>query len=201
MMSKSSPHKYACQRCGVTRYFEMTYCNPCRVQILKEEQAPIYYAKLKALGYECFTDLTKIGHSKTKIKVRRIECDHTYEAQLRYIVSQASICSICGPKKRMAHALTFFKAKYTPDDPTDFLKFKRKVRNLTEQTYKANIDVINPLKHKRSRPDVNPDAWQLDHKVSIFEAYKQGWTPEQASALENLQMLPALENFKKQRFG
>lgn len=198
--SGSKPLKYSCSGCGVLRYFQIELCAACTKQKNRIEFGNRATKQLVDAGYNVLTDLTTIPDNKAKIKVHRIECGHSYEARLSNILSGASICSICGPTARMKPAMQAWLEKYAAHDTTDFARFKRKVRNLTEQTYKANIDVINPLKHKRSRPDVNPDAWQLDHKVSIFEAYKQGWTPEQASALENLQMLPALENFKKQRF-
>lgn len=196
------PDYYPCGTCGTVRLCnnDAKECMKCRTKRLRQEHYVRYTNRLKLINIVLNTPASEISDNKTKVSVTNSECGHTFVAQLLNVLNGRSRCGVCGPKKRMAHALTFFKAKYTPDDPTDFARFKRKVRNLTEQTYKANIDTINPLRHKRSRPDVNPDAWQLDHKVSIFEAYKQGWTPEATSALENLQMLPALENFQKQRF-
>ncbi len=40
-------------------------------------------------------------------------------------------------------------------------------------------------------------GYVVDHVFSIWTAFRQGWPVERAAALENLQMVPALENITK----
>lgn len=49
------------------------------------------------------------------------------------------------------------------------------------------------------RPKSTPriGGWQLDHTKSIRECFDQEWTPEEASNINNLQMLPWLVNLLK----
>ena len=39
--------------------------------------------------------------------------------------------------------------------------------------------------------------YHVDHIVSIFKAFKKGWTVEQCGGISNLQMLPYKENLTK----
>lgn len=88
--------------------------------------------------------------------------------------------------------------KYGLDEKarTDLRAYTRKVRGLSEKTYRDNIDVLNPDRHPRM---LGNQGYHLDHIVSIVECFKQGWTPEEASSLENLQLLEASANLSKGR--
>lgn len=77
----------------------------------------------------------------------------------------------------------------------DLEDYRRRVRHLTEKTYKQNTKKINPNLYKRVR--AGNDGYQLDHIVSISEAYVLGWPPEKTSSVENLQMLDWRENIIK----
>ena len=98
----------------------------------------------------------------------------------------------------MQKAMDGYIAKFQLDERarTDLRAYTRKVRGLSEATYRENIDVINPLRLPRCRGN---QGWHLDHIVSIVECFKRGWTPEQAAALNNLQLLSAAENLSKGR--
>lgn len=111
------------------------------------------------------------------------------------------MCGVCGPKKRMAYALKFFIEKYGKDlDYDKFIDYRYQVRKLSERTYETHIDILNPQRLKRSRPDLLKGCVQLDHITPIIECFKQGWPPEDAAALNNLRVIDAIENLKKQRF-
>lgn len=69
-----------------------------------------------------------------------------------------------------------------------FKTFKRKVWKIT------NKQPLHELENYEKR------GWKdyhVDHIVSIFKAYKLGWTPSQCGHISNLQMLPYLENLIK----
>lgn len=147
------------------------------------------------------TPVDLITSNKMKVIVVRLECGHQFTAQLQNIMGQVSVCGVCGPQKRMANALQHWLKKYGKClDYERFEDYRYQVRKLTEQVYKANKQLLNPLDLPRSRPDLLKGCVQLDHVKPIIECFKDGWTPERAAALENLQVLDAIDNLKKQRF-
>lgn len=68
----------------------------------------------------------------------------------------------------------------------------RLTRQLSDRTYRKHKVTINPLSLPRGMR-----TFHLDHKLPIFEGFKQGLTPEFMARVENLQMLPATENISK----
>lgn len=69
--------------------------------------------------------------------------------------------------------------------------YSQRVRTLTETTYKKHKNKINPLNRNRSK------NWQIDHKFSISEGFRNNIDPEIMSHYVNLQMLTGLNNNKK----
>jgi hypothetical protein len=74
-----------------------------------------------------------------------------------------------------------------------FEKFSKCARALTAKTYKLNKEFINPINLKISK-----NKYHLDHKYSISEGYKNNVSPLILSAKENLQIITAQENLRKQ---
>lgn len=79
---------------------------------------------------------------------------------------------------------------------TEFKTFSYKVHWVTTKNYEENKHIINPNDYPRTLCGVE-GGWQLDHKISIKEGFKLGWTPEQIANTNNLQMLPWKENRDK----
>jgi hypothetical protein len=77
-----------------------------------------------------------------------------------------------------------------------FKRYKNKVHQLSHKVYLENIDIINPIRLPRTRAGVI-DGHQLDHIKSIKKCFEEGLTPEEASVVTNLQILPWKENLKK----
>lgn len=131
----------------------------------------------------------------------RPSCGHTFEAQLNNVLNQRSICPPCGKVERMKPALVEWMKKYGKDlDYDKFIDYRYQVRKLSERTYNAHIDVLNPQRLPRSRPDLLKGCVQLDHVVPIIECFKRGWLPEAAADLSNLRVIDAIANLRKQRF-
>lgn len=85
--------------------------------------------------------------------------------------------------------------RWNPNKPK-LLEYSRKVRWISEKTYRANIKTLNPANHIRGRMGI-PGAYQLDHIKSVKDCFLEGMTAEQAGALENLQMLTWEHNRQK----
>lgn len=67
---------------------------------------------------------------------------------------------------------------------------------LSRKVYNENIDIINPERHPRTICGVE-GGWQLDHIIPIKERFEKGISPEEASVLSNLRMLPWKENLMR----
>jgi len=106
-------------------------------------------------------------------------------------------CGTCGPKNRMATALKAYEDKHGKDyDEIAYNSYKQKVRSLSNKIYQDKVEILNPEGHQRGLAG-EVGAYHLDHKVSIMECFKRGWTIEQASDISNLQMLKWEENILK----
>lgn len=81
------------------------------------------------------------------------------------------------------------------EDSGEFDEYKLRVRYLTEKVYEKNKEKINPNDYNRVR--AGQTGHQLDHIVSISEAYELKWPPEKTSSIDNLQMLEWRKNIIK----
>ena len=82
------------------------------------------------------------------------------------------------------------------DTTPAFKRYKNKVHQLSHKVYLENINIINPTRLSRTRAGVI-DGYQLDHIKPIKKCFEERLTPEEASVVTNLQILPWKENLKK----
>jgi transposase len=78
------------------------------------------------------------------------------------------------------------------DIQNDFKKYKNDVMKITRQ--QPINELINYDKRGKSGVD---GAYQLDHKYSILEGFKNGVSPEIIGRIVNLEFIPWEENIKK----
>jgi len=134
------------------------------------------------------------------IEVRRRLCGHIFTAKMNNIFSKRSICGVCGPQKRMKTCLTGFMEKFGRDyDLNEWNDYAKIVRDISNQTYLANIDTLNPTRIKRSRPDLHDDCVNLDHIVPIITGFKNKIPPEVMADIKNLRVIPAVDNLSKKQ--
>lgn len=81
---------------------------------------------------------------------------------------------------------------------SEYQKYSRKVRNLTEQKYAKYIHYINPNNLPRTLCGVE-GGYQLDHIKGIRECFDEGVSVEECSHYGNLQMIPWEENLQKRK--
>jgi hypothetical protein len=78
---------------------------------------------------------------------------------------------------------------------SDYQKYRKLIKKLTEETYKKYKDIINPNNFKRvTNGNI---GYQLDHRYSIFEGFLDDADPKLISSHHNLQMLEWSKNRKK----
>lgn len=83
---------------------------------------------------------------------------------------------------------------------SDFNRYARKARLLTETTYTKYKEVLNPNNLPRTLCGVE-NGYQLDHIISIRECFDSGKSVEECSDLNNLQFIPWEDNLKKRKFS
>lgn len=79
---------------------------------------------------------------------------------------------------------------------SEYKKYYGKVHRLTEQTYNEFKNEINPNSYVRGKAGT-PNAYHLDHKISVKYGFLNGIDPVEISKKENLQLLPWRENIIK----
>ena len=77
------------------------------------------------------------------------------------------------------------------EQKSEWERYKEKVLNHTNKNWKYHKDKINPLKLKRGK------KYELDHKFSITEGFKQGIDPSIIGHFLNLEIIPKSLNRAK----
>lgn len=83
-------------------------------------------------------------------------------------------------------------------DKTEYQRYARKVRHLSEKNYVLFVNEINPNRYPRTLCGV-AGGYQLDHIVSISDCFLSGVSIEECSAKNNLQMITWQENLNKRK--
>ena len=88
--------------------------------------------------------------------------------------------------------------RQTRIDPTvsEYRRYANRVRKLSEETYNLHESEINPHKHIRGLAGT-PNAYHLDHKISVRYGFDNGIPPEVLAKKENLRILPWRVNIVK----
>jgi hypothetical protein len=142
-----------------------------------------------------------------KLECRCSDCGKTYKRPHVQIKKAKFLCRSCTrleigktcdrTKLRLATA-SRSGSKHPRWNPNKsaFLEYARKVRWLSEKTYKKHMRQINPNNLPRALCGVE-GGYQLDHKTSIKEGFDNQLKPEVIAAVGNLQMLPWRINREK----
>jgi hypothetical protein len=82
---------------------------------------------------------------------------------------------------------------------TEYKRYARKVRQLTDVTYAKYREVLNPDHHVRTLCGVK-GGYQLDHIISIRDCFDTGVSADDCAKLENLQIIPWEKNLQKRTY-
>lgn len=81
---------------------------------------------------------------------------------------------------------------------SEYQKYARKVRVLSEKNYVKYKEIINPNNYPRTLCGVE-GGYQLDHILSVRESFDKGLKIEDCANVKNLQMLPWRHNLEKRK--
>lgn len=134
-----------------------------------------------------------------QMKRKTVHCAHC-KSEFEVIVSSKKIyCSLscAGKNHDKSYMQTeVYKKTLMKDTTPELRRYRNRVTKLSEKTYQKNKHILNPHGYNRTICGV-PDGYQLDHIISVKECFERGFTPEEASKLENLQLLPWKTNLLK----
>ena len=84
------------------------------------------------------------------------------------------------------------------NDPiySDFKKYRNRVSVRTRKNYELHESTINPNKLKLGKCGV-AGAHQIDHIITVRQGFDQGLPVEVIAAVDNLRVIPWLENLQK----
>jgi 5-methylcytosine-specific restriction endonuclease McrA len=123
------------------------------------------------------------------------------ECSVAFTVNQASKKKFCSHscQQRTANVAKKGIGSRTVRNPLikEYKKYARTVHALSHKVYEQNINIINPNNHPRTLCGIK-GGWQLDHIIPIKECFQQGMSPEDASSINNLRMLPWYDNLMRQ---
>ena len=133
-----------------------------------------------------------------KTKIRRVECGHEWDAHIHQIAYLNVKCRVCNDERKRI----MFKSKNKARQErylltaTEWQLYAGKARRISEASYNANKDTINPENLPRGLAGVQ-DAYQLDHIISVRTCYENNVPPEVCGDYTNLQFLSWRENSEK----
>jgi len=182
-------------------------CLKCKCKLKSKDAVKSELEIIADYGYVSKGDPTKNKFGKRVYKLVAPCCEQEFSTVFGNLLSGIKKneesgynklpCGNCGPKHRMEAALKGYVEKNGVDyDEATFKQYKRQVHGKSDLTYKANEKILNPLGLKRALAGVE-GAYHLDHIIPIIECFKRGWSSEQTSALENLQLLDWRDNLSK----
>jgi hypothetical protein len=169
---------------------EKQVCRKCRSEISEYEIKKnfIPYNKIKEsfthFGYITTSSEIEYNNSKRRSQFKfKLICpnNHTLTATWNNW-EKGKRCRQCYEKNKHDNAVKNKKG---------WNLYKYNVWKITEQTYKQNLDIINPNNFQRGF------EYHLDHKFSVSEGFRNGILPYVIGGVENLEIIPSLENLKK----
>lgn len=155
----------------------------------------------KRLGFEVPAGAKKGKACPSKIRRETRICAHPNCSNTFTVVPSKVRLYCC----HRCHSLTLDNShlqspevlkKRTKDTTPAYKRYKALVHRLSGYTYTENIDIINPNRYTRTLCGVE-NGWQLDHIIPIKECYEKGISPEDASSINNLRMLPWKDNLMR----
>ena len=162
-------------------------CPSCSIVEKYSEASDYNTTKLADMGFKLIEEYTT---RYSDIEMANINCcGRTFTATPHNVLNGASICPPCNDdRKRMAFQdFNIERHETALEHMEGFQKYSKKARVLTEQTYRDNINTINPSNLPRMRS--GQDGYHLDHIYSIYRCYHDGIPEDICAHPDNLQML------------
>lgn len=162
-------------------------CSFCYGKNIKKD-IPFIKEFVKKIGYECLS--TEYRNAKSKLKFR---CNHghVFETTWDHIHS-GNGCKECKRQKFIGDKNPRWGKFIKEEEKNDFITYRRKVYQETNQNYNKYEQYINPNNLKRGRYE-----YSLDHIYSVYDGFKNKVDTELISSPVNLRLILSKHNRQK----
>lgn len=127
------------------------------------------------------------GHAKENNPMfGKVHSNETKEKMSNRAKQRNSSCYLDATNTKIAQGFAIPK-----EQKTSWENYRDQVFNYTRKSWQEHQDKINPQNFKRGK------EYELDHKFSITEGFKQGVDPEIIGHFSNLELLPKNVNRSK----
>lgn len=166
-------------------------CRSCRSKIseneIKKTQIPfdVILKSIESANYKLLTtvDEYEVSNGRSQMKLDCLcQNNHVYKCTWNNW-SKGKRCKKC-------YNINRYKNSVSSKDGWEMYKFL--VWKYTNINYKNHSSIINPLNLKRSKSDYN-----VDHKFSISEGFKNNIPPKIIGSAHNLEMMGCSKNISK----
>ena len=174
-------------------------CPDCTTKDRHVKQYELTIQTISNMGIELLEEYK--GYNRTKHKMRNLNCcGRIFWARPNNVVTGATVCPPCNDDRKRELMRQHNEARHQEalKNMEGFKAYTRRVRVLTEATYRENKDAINPDDFPRGRSGTE-GAYHVDHIKSIYRSFHDGDEPEVCADINNLTMLPWLANVKKHK--
>lgn len=196
-----------CETCGEIEVTcsKATVCAACTVAHKNSAKRVEELQLFEDLGYENVREAGNSAHGKPQWTFVHAECGteqtwvfNNFQTRLKADPTHLP-CVKCGGLRRVGKAMAGYIEKHGRQyNLDDFQDYRQKVRTMTEKTYNANKELINPENHKRV---LGNKGHHLDHIIPIIACFNHYVSVEAASSVKNLRIIPAYDNIAKGRWG
>lgn len=174
--------------------YKIQGCPKCTVAASTSDAKAATQATMTKMGYVWSSEY--LGHKKPlTVMNTKCGCGRYWTTTPERILSGRSFCRPCNDDRKRNRFNELNEVRRKRFDGS-YDTYRATVRRLTEQTYKNNLQLLNPDGHVRALSGTH-NGYHLDHIVPLVIAYRVGIPPEECAAVYNLRMLQWQKNANK----
>ncbi len=172
------------------------YCNvDCRIIYDRKTRLVAAIKRVEDFGF-IYHDGYTCSHSKVKVTSKN--CNHTFIATYLNLFTNSAYCPDCGTaikkNKIVARNKTGIKDR---DYKNNFKEYRKIVNRLTRNVYIKYKTLLNPNDLPLAKLGSHLNAHNIDHIISAKYCFVNDIPPELCASVENLRVMPALDNMMK----
>lgn len=163
-------------------------CPKCTMDFRFAEEKRQMQEKIKSLGFivsDFRSKLDEVEATNTNCK-----CGRSWKTKPIYLLSERSFCKPCNDELKSSRMKSFNETRTNQSLQKigEFRWYKKVVMNMSNTNYINNQDKFNLKRNKQNH---------LDHIVPVSYCFKNKIPPEVCAGLDNLRVIPAIQNLKK----
>lgn len=171
----------------------MIGCPKCTMDFRFKQEKDNIRQSMIDLGFEIDGDY-RSKHDNITVRNTNCICGRWWNTKPEYLKSGRSFCRPCNDDRKRNRFTELNAEREIAYDGT-IKTYKTIVTKLTSRTYNKHKISINPNNYPRVRSD--KAGHQLDHIVPIVICHRMGIPAELCASVDNLRLIPRMDNAKK----